>query len=151
MSKKKEIFKAMQAKLEGQSTKTGARQLANHLLRILLSKHRNRSKGRRELGEAETRPRKRKKEGATVTEHSWPDNERILTSALQELELEQPTQAVSATMQDVVTLPITLSEQRSARHRQKAYLLQPVCNKVDWCCIESSNDAFNQVTLHLIK
>ena len=42
---------------------------------------------------AETRPRKRKKEGAT--EQSWADNERILTNALQELELEQPKQAVS--------------------------------------------------------
>ena len=47
---------------------------------------------------AETRPRKRKKEGAT--EQSWADNERILTNALQELELEQLKQAVSATMQD---------------------------------------------------
>ena len=48
-----------------------------------------------EMRPAETCPRKRKKEGAI--EHSWADNKRILTNALQELELEQLKQAVSAT------------------------------------------------------
>ena len=65
MSKKKEIFKAMQAKLEDQSTKDGSSSATNHLLRTLLSKHRNRSKGRRERHQVRLRhvlERERKKE-----------------------------------------------------------------------------------------
>ena len=121
MSKKKEIFKVMQAKLEDQSTKGGswsASKPSSEDPPFKTPQQKQRTKGA-SPGEAETRPRKRKKEGAT--EHSWPDTERILTNALQELELEHQ-QAVSATMQDVVTLPVTLSERRSSRHRQEAYL-----------------------------
>ena len=44
-------------------------------------------------GEAETRPRKRKKEGATG--HCWPENhELLLTTVLEEMDLEQLIQAV---------------------------------------------------------
>ena len=38
------------------------------------------------------------------------------------MDLEQLEQAVAATMQDVLTLPITLSERRGARNRQETYL-----------------------------
>ena len=83
-------------------------------------KHRKQSTRGASPGDAETRPRKKKKEGAT--EHSWPINEQRLRTALEEMDLEQLEQAVAATMQDVLTLPITLSERRGARNRQETYL-----------------------------
>ena len=141
MSKKKEIFKVMQAKLEDQSTKDGSGSASKPSSQdppFKTPQPKQRTKGA-SPGEAETRPRKRKKEGAT--EHSWPDNERILTNALQELELEQPQQAVSATMQDVVRLPVTLSERRSAGHRQEAYLAFSLY------AIKRTGVALNQVTI----
>ena len=88
MSKEKEIFKAMQAKLEDQSTKDGSGSASTPSSEdppFKTPQPKQRTKGA-SPGEAETRPRKRKKEGAT--EHSWPDNERILTNCLQELELD---------------------------------------------------------------
>ena len=54
---------------------------------------------------------------------------------------QQPTQAVSATMQDVVRLPVTLSERRSARHRQEAYLAFSLY------AIKRTGVELNQVTL----
>ena len=108
--------------------KTGVRQQANHLVRTLLSKESNRSKGRSELHQVKLSPRKkgllmerrsmkrglqrhvlqrerkkvlqsRKRKKEEATEHSLTDNERILSNALQELELEQLKQSVSVTMQ----------------------------------------------------
>ena len=81
MSKKKEIFKAIQAKLEGQSTKDGsasASKPSSEDLPFESPQLKQRSKGA-SPGKAETGARKRKKEGAT--ELSWPDNEQILTNA----------------------------------------------------------------------
>ena len=136
MRKRKEFFKAMQARLEGKSTKDGSasaskpsfddppfateakQEEAKHKGKQPKQSRRGASPG--EAESADTRPKKREKEGAT--KHSWADNEWILTIALQELGFEHLKQAVSDTMQDVVTLPVTLSERRSARNRQGAYL-----------------------------
>ena len=150
--------------------KTGVRQQANHLVRTLLSKESNRSKGRSELHQVKLSPRKkgllmerrsmkrglqrhvlqrerkkvlqsRKRKKEEATEHSLTDNERILSNALQRLELEQLKQAVSATMQDVVSLPVTLSERRSARHQQEAHLAFRLY------AMKRTGVALNQVTI----
>ena len=118
MTRKKETFKAIQAQLEGQSMKDG-RASANipaceDAEPPPLKNHKQSTRGA-SPGDAETRPRKKKKEGAT--EHSWPINEQRLRTASEEMDLEQLEQAVAATMQDVLTLPITLSERRGARNR----------------------------------
>ena len=130
MRKKKEIIKAMQARLEGQSTKDGSASASKpscddppfqaqqrkqcrkgaspaeaESTQQGASHHESHGATLHESQPAETRPKKRKKEGAT--EHSWADNERILTNALQELGFEQLKQAISDTMPDVVTLPVT--------------------------------------------
>ena len=70
MRKKKEIFKDMQARLEGQSTKDASTSASkpscdSQVVRTLLSKHRKRSKGRRKLHQVKLRrvlERERKKE-----------------------------------------------------------------------------------------
>ena len=113
MTPEKETFKAMQAKLEGQSTKDWSASAINPScldppFETPPMNHRKQSTRGASPDEAETRPRKIKKEEAT--EHSWPINERLLTTALEKMDLEQLKQAVSATMQDVSTLSITLSE-----------------------------------------
>ena len=54
---------------------------------------------------------------------------------------EQLKQAISDTMQDVVTLPVTLSERRSARHRQEAYLAFSLI------AIKRTGIPLNQVTI----
>ena len=48
-------------------------------------------------------------------------NERRLTTALEEMDLEQLKQAVAATMPDVSILPVTLSARPGARDRQEIY------------------------------
>ena len=123
MRKKKEIFKDMQARLEGQSSKdaitSGSKpSCVDPPFQTPQTKQRTKEAS---PGEAETRPRKRKKEGATG--HSWPDNhERLLPTALEEMDLEQLKQAVSDRKQDVNALPMTLSARPGSRNRQVAYL-----------------------------
>ena len=106
MTRKKETFKAMQAQLEGQSMKDGSASASipaceDAPFEPQPLKHHKQSTAGASPGEAETRPKKTKKEGAT--EHSWPVtvNERRLTTALEEMDLEQLKQAVAATMPDV--------------------------------------------------
>ena len=159
MRKKKEFLKAMQARLEGQSTKDGSAsaskpscQQANHdppfateakqgaaLHEGKQPKQSRKRASPAEAGSADRRPKKRKKEGAT--QHSWADNERILTNALQEMGFEQLKQAVSDKMQDVKSLPVTLSERPSARNRQEAYLAFSLI------AVERTGIALNQVTI----
>ena len=138
MALKKETFKAMQAKLEGQSTKDGS---ASAIISSCEDPphRRQRTKGA-SPGEAETRPRKRKKVGASG--HSWPENhERHLTTALEEMDLEQLKQAVLDTMQDVEALPITFPVQHGSRNRQVADLAFSLYS------IRRTKVAWNQVTI----
>ena len=113
MRKKKKDFESNASKDSTNPQKTGSCLQANHLMMTFFSKHSNRNKAGRVQQAAShgatlhrsMSPKKRKNEGAK--EHLWADNERILTNELQGLELEQLKQAVSDTMQDVVTLPVT--------------------------------------------
>ena len=90
MRKKKEIFKDMQARLEGQSTKHGSTSASKPSCEDPPFQTQQTKQRTKEAspGEAETRPRKRKKEGATG--HCWPENhELLLTTALEEMDLDQ--------------------------------------------------------------
>ena len=102
--------------------------------------HRKQSTRGASPGEAEMCPRKRKKEGAAG--HSWPENhELLLTTALEEMDLDQLEQAVSDTKQDVDALPITLSARLGSRNRQVAYLIFSLY------AMRRTKVALNQVTI----
>ena len=86
--------------------------------------------------------RERKKELQGTPGEGAPENhERLLPTALEQMDLDELIQAVSDTKQDVDALPITLSARLGSRNRQVAYLAFSLYG------MRRTEVALNQVTI----